>query len=141
MLAGRLQVGASVSLTVTVKLPIVSGLSGLASLAVQFTVVVPTGKVAPLAGLQTTLAPGQLSEAEAVYVTTAPHAPVSLFLIILAGKLSAGASVSLTVTVKLQVALGEHPLLAVIVTVVTPLLKVEPLPVPLPLPVVAPLNE
>ena len=65
MLAGRLQVGASVSFTVTVKLQVVSELSGLASLAVQLTVVVPTLNVDPLAGLHRIVAPGQLSLAEA----------------------------------------------------------------------------
>ena len=35
----------------------------LASVAVQVTVVVPTGKVDPDAGEQTTVTPGQLSEA------------------------------------------------------------------------------
>ena len=66
MLLGRLQVGASTSLIVTVKLHVVSGLSGLVSLAVQFTVVVPTANVEPLAGLQVIVAPGQLSDAVAV---------------------------------------------------------------------------
>ena len=42
------------------------GLSGLASLAVQLTVVVPIGNVEPLAGVQLMLAPGQLSVALAV---------------------------------------------------------------------------
>lgn len=59
-------VGAWVSLTVTVNEQLVSGLSGLLSLAVQFTVVVPNGNVEPLAGLQTMVEPGQLSDAVAV---------------------------------------------------------------------------
>jgi hypothetical protein len=50
-----------------------------------------------------------------------------------------GASVSFTVTVKLQVAV-PHILVALTVTVVTPLLNTEPLPSPAPLPVVAPLS-
>lgn len=63
MLGGRLHVGASVSFTVTVKLQFVSVLSELASLAVQFTVVVPTTKFDPLAGVHEIVAPVQLSEA------------------------------------------------------------------------------
>jgi hypothetical protein len=50
-----------------------------------------------------------------------------------------GASVSLTVTVKLHVAV-PHRLVALTVTVVTPLLNTEPLPSPEPAPVVAPLK-
>ena len=46
----------------------------------------------------------------------------------------------MTVIVKLHVAFGLQELLAVIVTVVTPLLNEEPLPVPAPLPVVAPVK-
>jgi hypothetical protein len=49
-----------------VKEQLVSLLSGLASEAVQLTGVVPTGNTEPLAGLQTIVAPGQLSDAVAV---------------------------------------------------------------------------
>jgi hypothetical protein len=45
----------------------------LASVAAQVTVVGPSGKVEPLAGLQMTLTPGQLSLAVAVKFTTAPQ--------------------------------------------------------------------
>ena len=61
-----LRVGASVSLTVTVNEQLVSGLSGLVSDAVQFTVVVPTEKLVPEGGAQTMVAPPQLSDAVAV---------------------------------------------------------------------------
>jgi len=37
-----------------------------ASVATQYTVVVPTGKLKPLSGVQVTLAPGQLSVTPAV---------------------------------------------------------------------------
>ncbi len=50
MLAGRLVSPRSVSLTVTWKLPVAVALPG--SLALQFTVVVPMGKVLPEAGAQ-----------------------------------------------------------------------------------------
>jgi hypothetical protein len=66
MFAGHVTVGACVSWIVTVKLHVPSGLFGEASLAVHVTVVTPTGKVAPDAGAQTTVAPGQLSEAVGV---------------------------------------------------------------------------
>ena len=66
MFAGRLHVGASASFTVTVKEQLVLGLSGLASLAVQLTVVVPTENVEPDAGKQLIVAPGQLSLALAL---------------------------------------------------------------------------
>ena len=66
MFAGQVTVGACVSCTVTEKVHVPSGLFGDASLAVHVTVVVPTGKVEPLAGTQTTVAPGQLSDAVGV---------------------------------------------------------------------------
>ena len=50
-----------------------------------------------------------------------------------------GFSVSVTLTVNEQVA-EPHVLFAVMVTIVTPTLKLCPEPVPLPLPIVAPLN-
>jgi hypothetical protein len=58
-------IGACVSRTVTVKLPLASGLLGLASLAVQVIVVVPTLKIAPLGGVQLTVELPQLSVAVA----------------------------------------------------------------------------
>ena len=66
-------VGACVSLTVTVNEQVAVLLE--ASLTVQLTVVVPTAKVDPDAGVQTGVpTPGQLSVAVAFeYVTTAEH--------------------------------------------------------------------
>ena len=61
-------------------------------------------------------------------------------IVVLAGHVITGSSVSFTVIVKLQVAFGVHPFVAVMETVVTPLLKVEPEPLPDPLPVVAPVK-
>lgn len=52
--------------TVTVKVQVVSGLFGLASEAVQVTVVVPTAKLEPETGTHATVAPGQLSVAVGV---------------------------------------------------------------------------
>ena len=53
--------GASVSFTVTVKVEL--AVLPAASVAVQVTVVVPTGKTLPEAGTQMTDTPGQLSMA------------------------------------------------------------------------------
>lgn len=56
-----------------------------------------------------------------------------------AGQVMVGFSVSFTVIVKVQLAVPQE-LVAVISTVVVPILKNEPLPSPLPLPVVAPVK-
>ena len=61
ILAGQVTVGACVSCTVTVKVQVIFGLFGTASDAVTVTVVVPTGKKLPDAGLAVTVTPGQLS--------------------------------------------------------------------------------
>ncbi len=89
-----------------------------ASVAVEFTVVVPTGKTLPDAGTETTVTPGQLSEGVTVKFTSwaAPHN------VILEGQVIVGAWVSLTVTVNVQ--LG--PAVEVAVTVVVPTGKNEP---------------
>ena len=120
-LAGQVIAGACVSLTLTVKVQVELRLSGLASLAVQVTVVVPTGKKLPEAGLQLTVTPGQLSDAVAVKVVTAPHWFGSFDLTMFIGQVTAGACVSCTVTVKLQVV----PICDVQVTVVVPTGKKE----------------
>src|SRR5258706_15863173 len=59
MFDGQVNVGSSVSLTVTVQEQML--LLPLASLTVQVTVVTPLLKLVPLAGLQLTVEPGQLS--------------------------------------------------------------------------------
>ena len=64
MLAGHVIFGASVSLTVTVKVQAL--VLPEASLAVQVTVVVPVAKVEPLGGTQVRLKLVQLSVAVAV---------------------------------------------------------------------------
>ena len=64
MFCGHVMVGFSVSVTVTVKLQL--AVLPEASVAVQLTVVVPTGKVEPDAGVQDTVTPGQLSVAVVV---------------------------------------------------------------------------
>jgi hypothetical protein len=126
MSAGQVAVGSSVSLTVTVKeqAPVLP----LASVAEQITGVVPVAKTVPEAGLQVTaLTPAQLSVALAVKLTTAEHWPRSVLTAMLAGQVRTGASVSLTVTVKEQALVLPLASVAVQVTDVVPLGKVEPL--------------
>jgi hypothetical protein len=91
-----------------------------ASVAVQVTVVVPTGNVEPLGGEHAAVAPGQLSVGVGVvYVTGAGELPNML---ILAGQVMLGGCVSVTVTVNMQLGPAE----AVQVTVVVPTVKVDP---------------
>src|SRR6185369_5202424 len=106
--------------TVTVKVQTLT--LPLASVAVLVTVVTPTGKVLPLAGLLTTLATLQLSVAVTTKVTLLRlHCPRSAVTTRFVGQRIAGGCVSSTVTVKVQ-----RPLLlplasvAVLVTVVVP---------------------
>lgn len=98
--------------TVTVKVQVAVSIA--ASVAVQVTVVVPTAKVEPDAGRQLTVAPEQLSVGVGgVYVTAVGALPLTEML---AGQVSAGGWLSLTVTVKLQ----EPVIELVQVTVVVP---------------------
>jgi len=117
-------VGACVSLTVAVKVQVESGLSGLESLAVQVTVVTPRLKVAPEGGAQVTVGVPQLSVAVGgVKVAVPLHCPGVLFTVTGLGQAPmTGACVSLTVTVKVHI--GPAPVEQV--TVVTPMLKLEP---------------
>src|SRR5205085_5650958 len=82
--AGQLTIGFSVSLTVTVNVQ--EAVLPAASVAVELTDVVPTGKVEPDAGLETIVTPGQLSVAVTVKFTTALHLPASFDLTMLAGQ-------------------------------------------------------
>jgi hypothetical protein len=97
-----------------------------ASVAVAVTIVVPFGNMEPEGGVETTLTPGQLSDAVTVKVTALEHCPIAAGMTILAGQVTVGACVSLTVTVNEQ--LAELPLASVTVqlTVVVPFGKVEP---------------
>jgi hypothetical protein len=125
MFAGHTTVGACVSLTVTVNEhePVFDD----ASVVVQLTVVVPTGKVEPVAGTHTTVAPGQLSvPVGVVKFTIAEHCPAVAGVVMFAGHVTAGASVSFTVTVNEHVPVFVDASVAVHVTVVTPTGKVAP---------------
>ena len=107
--------------TVTVKVQV--AVLPDASVAVQVTVVVPTGKQDPDGGLQRTVTPGQLSLAVVVKVTaTHGSLTVAVLAVMLAGQVIVGGWVSLTLTVKAQ--LG--PAVVVQVTVVVPTGKNEP---------------
>lgn len=97
-----------------------------ASVAVQVTVVVPTGRIDPEGGLQTVVTPGQLSEAvgggkvtTAVVGTGQVCATTAVTLL---GQVIVGGCVSTTVIVKLQLA----PAVVVQVMVVVPTGKKDP---------------
>ncbi len=100
-----------------------------ASVTLCVTVVVPIGKVEPLAkpAILVVVEPGQLSvPTGAVYVTTAPPALVAFVEILEGQLLKVGAWLSVTVTVKLQVLKLPDSSVALNVLVVTPTGKVEP---------------
>src|SRR3989441_3860397 len=123
--AGTVMTGAVVSVTVTVndavlRLP-------CASVAAQVTVVGPNGKVDPLAGAQIGASgPSRMSVANAVKVWGAPAALVAS-TVALAGTVTTGAVVSVTVTVNDAVLRLPCASVAAQVTVVGPNGKVDPL--------------
>jgi hypothetical protein len=80
--------GASVSFTVTLNEQV--AVFPEASVAVQVTVFVPIGNVLPEEGAHKTVTPGQLSVADAVNVTAAPHTPGSLLTVIFDGQVITG---------------------------------------------------
>src|SRR5437899_45524 len=122
MFAGQaVRLGAWLSLTVTAKVQAL--VRALVSVAVQVTVVTPLIKSVPLAGLHTKVTPGQLSLAVGAKVTLAVHLPSSVLTATLAGQVICGSSVSLTVTVKVQLAVLLAASVALQVTVVVPLSK------------------
>src|SRR5881409_959808 len=125
MLPGHVITGSSVSFTVTVKLQV--ALFPWPSLALQVTVVGPRAKLLPLAGVQVTVAVPQLSVAVAAKVTLLVQVPAEALTLMLAGQVTTGASASLTVTVKLHVALLPWPSSALQFTVVGPRAKLLPL--------------
>jgi hypothetical protein len=126
MLAGQMATGASVSLTVTLKLQLV--VLPEASVAVQLTLLVPLANVLPLVGLQVTVTPEQLSVAMAgAKLTFWLHWPDAVLVTTLTGQVITGGSVSLTVTLKLQLAVFPLASSAVQVTMLVPLAKALPL--------------
>ena len=117
--------GAWLSATMTAKLQLF--VLPATSAAAQTTVFVPLAKVEPLAGVHATVAPGQLSLTEGVKATICSHAPGALLVTMLAGQVTTGTSVSLTVMLKLQVAVLPAASVTVQVTALVPLAKAEPL--------------
>jgi ribosomal protein L10 len=123
--AGTVTTGPAVSVTVTVKEA--APLLPRVSVAVQVTVVVASGKVAPLAGVQLTATlPSIPSVAVAVYVKAAPVEAVAS-TVALVGTVTTGPVVSVTVTVNDAARLLPRVSVAVHVTVVVPSGKVAPL--------------
>src|SRR6185369_5365158 len=99
------------------------------SVTTEVTVVVPTGKLEPLAGVETTVGvASQSSVAVTVKITLLlPHWPLSAFTTIGAGQLIAGALVSgNTVTLKVQLAVIPRASVTEHVTTVVPTANVEP---------------
>ena len=124
MAAGGVTDGASVSTTIT--LNDAARVLPCASLAVQLTVVAPSGNVDPLAGVQVaTTLPSTASTADAVYVNAAPVGPVAS-TVAFAGRVMTGAVVSLTVTVNVLVLTFAWLSVAVHATVVAPNGNVDP---------------
>ena len=102
--AGHVIVHAGCTVIVNVHVPVFAA----ASVAVHVTVVVPTGNDEPDAGTQFTVAPGQLSDGVGtVYVTVAdPEDGGDSTTVMLAGHVTVGTCVSLTVTVNEHVVFG-----------------------------------
>lgn len=92
------------------------------------TLVTPSGNDEPEGGAQLTLAPGQLSiTVGSAKFTTGEHCPGEAVTDTLAGHKTAMRSRSLTVTVNEQVAVAPPASVAIQVTGVVPIAKLEPL--------------
>lgn len=113
-----------VVLTVTVKLQ--RAVLPEVSVAMQLTVVMPLGKVAPEGGLQDAMTSAQLSLALTVNRTRCSQAPAAAVTVMFAGQVIIGGSLSRTVTVKLQVAEPPKVSIATQFTGVVPRGKAEP---------------
>jgi hypothetical protein len=118
MLAGQERMGTSLFVTVTVKVQ--SFVLPDPSVAVAVTVVVPTLKKLPEAGLYAIVTFGQLSAFTAAKVTVAPHWPIPEVTVMLAGQTMFGVTLSSTVTENVQVETLPDGSVAVTVTTVTP---------------------
>jgi hypothetical protein len=97
------------------------------SSAVHCTRVVPTAKMDPEGGLQTTAEPLQLSEAEGAKSTRASHRPLLAATMIFVGQSRFGGSVSRTVTLNVQPVSFPLASRARHCTSVVPLMKSDPL--------------
>ena len=100
------------------------------SVAVQVTVVVPTGRIEPLGGVHTEVTPGQLSDTVGAGKVTVALLEIgqvcAATAVTFAGQVIVGGCVSLTVIVNEQLAVLPEASLTLHVTVVMPLGKVEP---------------
>ena len=96
-----------------------------ASVAMEFTVVVPTGNTDPEDGFEIT-EEEQLSVDSMLKFTTALHEPESVFTFIVPGQVITGSSLSVTVTVNVQVDVLPAASVAVDVTEVVPIGKIVP---------------
>src|SRR5213080_2511723 len=124
MAAGGVTDGANVSTTITLNDAV--RVFPCVSLAVQATVVAPSGNVDPLADVQVaTTLPSTASTADAVYANAAPVGPVAS-IVAFAGTVMTGAVVSLTVAVNALVPAFPWLWVAVHVTVVAPSGNVDP---------------
>jgi hypothetical protein len=124
MFGGHWMAGGIVPSTVTVKLHAL--LWPLASVAAQFTVVVPSENNDPDAGVQATVGfASQVSLAVGLKLTGVPSTPAH-WTVRFAGQVIIGGVVSTTVTVKLQLLLLPLASVVVQVTVVVPSGKSEP---------------
>ena len=86
----------------------------------------PIGKLAPDGGMQRNVNSGQSTLAVGWNVTLAVHLPGSVGVSTLAGQINSRVAVSLTVTVKEQVAVFPAASVAAHSTVVTPFGKMDP---------------
>ena len=125
MFAGQVSTGSCVSRTVTVKvhwllLPALSN-------AVLVTVVVPTANAEPLGGTLTMLVTAQLSVAFTVNVTLLAQAPGAALTVMFVGQVIVGGWASRTVTVNVHWLLWPTLSKTVLVTMVVPTWKAEPL--------------
>jgi hypothetical protein len=98
----------------------------LASVATLLTVVTPFGKVEPDAGVEVKVTPGQLSVAPTVKVTTAEHFKGSVSIVMFAGHVMCGFSLSITVTAKKQLSALPEASVTTDFTVVIPFGNAEP---------------
>jgi len=99
----------------------------LTSCAVQFTGVVPRTNRLPVGGKHETVVPVQLSSTIGANVAIASHRPVSVAITMFVGQVTAGGSLSRTVTVNEHVSELPLPSVAVHMTVFTPFANRDPL--------------
>ena len=118
MFPGHTIVGASLSVTVTVKRHV--AIRPEVFVAVAVTVVTPTGKNVPGFWEYVTVTPTQGSVAVATNVTNVPHWPWSAAAVMLPGHVIVGNRLLTTVTVNVHVAVFPAASVAVAVTTVVP---------------------